>query len=109
MCVSGTLVTCTGKVADNLCGLVMQASMCRRTWTMVKFFVTIAVLFCSNMAIGQSILFDFDNAPVHSSLPVDLSVGGLTAHLSATAQGFSIQPANTLGFTPVGFSGYSIY
>ena len=55
------------------------------------------------------ILFDFDNAPIHANLPIDLTVDGLTAHLSATGQGFSIQPADTLGFTPVGFSGRSIF
>ena len=60
-------------------------------------------------AWAQSILFDFDNAPVHSPLPVSLTVGGLTAQLSATGQGFSIQAANTMGFTPVGFSGNCIY
>jgi hypothetical protein len=56
-----------------------------------------------------SVLFDFDNAPVHTSLPIDLTVGGVTAHLSATGSGFSIQPADTLGFTPAGFGGYCLY
>lgn len=55
------------------------------------------------------VFFDFDNAPVHTSLPVDVVSAGLTAHLSATGQGFSIQPANTLGFTPQGFGGLCIY
>jgi hypothetical protein len=36
-------------------------------------------------------------------------VGGITAHFTATGQGFSIQPANSLGFTPAGFSGNCIY
>jgi hypothetical protein len=53
--------------------------------------------------------FDFDNAPVHTGLPLDVLSGGYTAHLSATGQGFSIQPANSLGFTPVGFSGLCVY
>jgi hypothetical protein len=60
-------------------------------------------------ALAQSVLFDFDNAPVHSPLPLSLTVGGVTAHFSATGQGFSIQAANVLGFTPVGFSGACIY
>jgi hypothetical protein len=60
-------------------------------------------------ATAQPVLFNFDNAPVHTSLPIDLTVGGITAHLSATGQGFSIQPADTLGFTPAGFSGLCIY
>lgn len=54
-------------------------------------------------------LFDFNSAPLHSPLPLDLTVAELTAHLSATGKGFSIQEANVLGFTPVGFSGHVIY
>jgi hypothetical protein len=54
-------------------------------------------------------LFDLDGAPIHTSLPIDQTVGGITAHFSATGQGFSIQPANTMGFTPVGFGGLCIY
>src|SRR5690348_3675875 len=58
-------------------------------------------------AHGQ--LFDFENAPYRSGLPIDITVGDLTAHFSATGQGFSIQAANTMGFTPAGFSGLCIY
>jgi hypothetical protein len=58
---------------------------------------------------GQSILFDFENAPLYTSLPIRLSAGGITAQFSATGQGFSIQPANSMGFTPTGFSGNCIY
>src|SRR5438034_10540500 len=58
---------------------------------------------------AQDILFDFENATVPTSLPLQLIAGGLTAQLSATGQGFSIQPANTVGFTPVSFSGNCIY
>lgn len=54
-------------------------------------------------------LFDFDSAPLRSSLPIDQTVGTLTAHFSATGQGFSIQYANTMGFTPAGFGGLCIY
>ena len=60
-------------------------------------------------ASAQTVLFDFDNAPLHSSLPVTVSSGGLQATLSATGQGFSIQYANALGFTPVGFGGLCVY
>jgi len=56
-----------------------------------------------------SVAFDFENASAGTSLPLDLTVGGLTAHFSATGSGFSIQPANTMGFTPAGFSGLCIY
>lgn len=58
---------------------------------------------------AQTILFDFDNAPLHTSLPISLTVGGVTAQFSGTAQSFSIQPANALGFTPAGFAGNCIY
>ncbi len=58
---------------------------------------------------SRAVLFDFDNAPLYASLPIDLTVGGITAHLSATGQGFSVQRADVLGFTPVGFAGYCLY
>lgn len=59
--------------------------------------------------LGSTVLFDFDNTPVHTSLPIDVTVSGLTAHLSATGSGFSIQQANTMGFTPAGFGGLCVY
>jgi len=58
---------------------------------------------------AQSVLFDFDIAPIHSSLPLSLTSGEVTAHFSATGQGYSIQEANVLGFIPQGFSGSVIY
>ena len=60
-------------------------------------------------ACAQSVLFDFDNASPHSPLPLSLTVGEITAQFSATGQGFSIQEANAMGFTPAGFSGYCLY
>ncbi|MEI7731276.1 MAG: PEP-CTERM sorting domain-containing protein [Verrucomicrobiota bacterium] len=72
--------------------------------------VTLALLgFLTVQAPAASVLFDFDNAPIHSSLPLNLTVDSITAQFSATGQGFSIQAANTLGFTPAGFSGACIY
>jgi hypothetical protein len=59
-------------------------------------------------AAAQTVLFDFNNAPLHAPLPLDLTVGGITAHFSATGPGFSIQQADFMGFTPAGFSGYCI-
>ena len=64
------------------------------------------------LAVGanaQNVLFDFDSLPAHSGLPGAYTVGGITASFSATGQGFSIQPANTMGSTPVGFAGNCIY
>ena len=60
-------------------------------------------------AVAGAQLFDFDNAPIHTSLPIDQTVGGVTAHFTATGTGYSIQPANTMGFTPAGFGGLCIY
>jgi hypothetical protein len=58
---------------------------------------------------AQSVLFDFDTAPLQSPLPIDLTVGGITAHLSATGKGYSIQSTTTAPVVPVGFSGRFIY
>lgn len=71
----------------------------------------IAVGFFLGDAKAQSILFDFDNAPLHSPLPVDLTVGGVTAHFSGNPSfyNYSIQRADALGFTPAGFAGYCVY
>ena len=60
-------------------------------------------------AVAHAALFDFDTAPVQAPLPLDLTVDGITAHLSATGQGYSIQAANTMGFTPAGFGGLCVY
>ncbi len=73
---------------------------------------TILIVLASGLILranAQAVLFDFENAPLHSALPVSLTVGGITAQFSATGQGFSVQAANVLGFTPVGFSGNCIY
>jgi hypothetical protein len=60
-------------------------------------------------AEAQSVLFDFDNAPRYTPLPISLTVGGITAQFAATGGGYSVQAANVLGFTPAGFSGNCIY
>jgi hypothetical protein len=71
--------------------------------------LAIALSAAAALAHGETVLFDFDNAPLHAPLPIDVTAGSLTAHLSATGEGFSIQTADVLGFTPAGFSGYAIY
>jgi len=60
-------------------------------------------------ASAQSVLFDFDNAPLYTSLPLDQTAANITAHIAATGQGYSIQDANVLGFTPPGFAGHVLY
>lgn len=59
-------------------------------------------------AHGQSVLFDFNSTPYFTPLPLDVTAGGITAHLAGTGQGFSIQQAGAFGFTPAGFSGNCI-
>jgi len=55
------------------------------------------------------VLFDFNDAPFHGPLPLDLTAGGITAHFSATGQGVSIQdPATSIGVIPAGFTGHCI-
>jgi hypothetical protein len=68
-----------------------------------------SVCISHNRVVGQGTLFDFDNAPLQSSLPINQTVDGITAILTATGQGYSIQAANVLGFTPAAFSGRIIY
>jgi hypothetical protein len=76
---------------------------------MKTIVVTLASVLLLAGVEAQTVTFDFDSGPYHASLPIDQFAGGITAHFSATGQGFSVQPANALGFTPVGFSGYCIY
>jgi len=72
-------------------------------------FINLEIITVPVTSFAQDILFDFDNAPIYTSLPIYLTSGGITAHLSATGQGYSIQNANVLGFTPAGFSGRILY
>jgi hypothetical protein len=78
-----------------------------------KYVVALIIQCWSSVLISpvfaQAVLFDFDNAPLHSSLPISQTVNGITALFTATGQGYSIQDANVLGFTPQGFSGRVIY
>jgi PEP-CTERM motif-containing protein len=70
--------------------------------------IVMSMLLCAQAQAG-SVLFDFNNGPLHASLPLDLTVGGITAHFSATGQGFSIQDtAQVIGVLPTGFSGFGL-
>ena len=64
---------------------------------------------CAPLSAQNVVLFDFDNAPLYSSLPVDVVAGGVSAHLSATGQGFSIQSTSSAPVVPAGFSGRFVY
>src|ERR1035441_6608834 len=71
-------------------------------------FILLAGLLVSRTQ-AQSVLFDFENAPRYTPLPISLTVGGITAQFSATRQGFSIQFPTSAGVIPVGFSGNCIF
>ena len=71
--------------------------------------IPIFVIVMVSPVSAQLVLFDFDNAPLYTSLPIYQTAGGITAHLSATGQGYSIQNAGVLGFTPPGFAGRILY
>ena len=60
---------------------------------------------------GQTVLFDFDSAPLHSPLPIDQTVNGVTAHFSSSSPfyNYSIQrPSDIIYVTPPGFAGFCI-
>jgi len=89
------------------CNQSMLALQGRKPIKLAAALIT-SIALCVPAEAG-AVLFNFDNVPQYSPLPLDVTVDGITAHLSATGQGFSIQSANVLNFTPVGFSGNSIY
>lgn len=64
----------------------------------------------SGGANGQGVLFDFENAQAGSSLPLNLTVGGITASFTSTGTGgyYIQQPQNTIGVLPAGFSGNAL-
>jgi len=75
----------------------------------VEGFLVLVAAMASAPTIAQSVLFDFDDAPAHTPLPINLTRSGISAHFAGTGQSFSIQNAGVLGFTPAGFSGNSVY
>ncbi len=93
----------------DTCGQSNRENQRNTLRTITAFAAMIAAIATAAPTTAQTVLFEFDNAPLHSPLPTDLTVGGIMAHFSATGQGYSIQRADTMGFTPVGFGGYCIY
>jgi autotransporter-associated beta strand protein len=71
-------------------------------------FVFLAATCACTPATSLGVLFDFENAQVGTSVPLSLTVGGITADFSALGVGggyYIQQPQNTILYTPVGFSG----
>jgi len=102
--------------ALQVCGVVRRACGSTKKWVtnvgrgFRRLPHVIALVLASaalgNAARAQSTLFDFNSGPQFTSLPLDLTVGGITAHFSATGSGFSIQnPVSSIGLMPAGFSG----
>ncbi len=71
--------------------------------------ILVGLTLMARPASAQSVTFDFDTAPYRAQLPLDLTAGGVTARFTAPGQSYSIQLADVLGFTPVGFSGLCLY
>jgi hypothetical protein len=68
-----------------------------------------AASIAASTAAPAQVLFDFDGTSIGTPLPVDITQSGLTAHLSATGAGYSIQdPLQTILVLPVGFSGHGL-
>jgi hypothetical protein len=58
---------------------------------------------------NADVLFDFNSGPQYASLPLTLTVSGVTANFSATGAGYSIQDtAQVIGMLPIGFSGLGL-
>lgn len=93
--------------------LLMRLNMKQNQLRMSSVIVVIVAMFVGAIwalpVRATPVFFDFDSAPRSAPLPIDITVDDLTAHLSATGQGFSIQRADALGFTPVGFAGNCVY
>lgn len=67
-----------------------------------------ACMMSINLAPAQSVLFDFDDAPLHSPFPITITKGGITAHFAGIGYNYSIQD-NSAPVFPIGFSGRDIY
>ena len=85
--------------------LLKKCNFILTTGISILFFCMIAMV---SVVSAQSVLFDFDNAPLHSPLPINQTVNGISARFSATGQGYSIQDINA-SVVPQGFTGRFIY
>jgi hypothetical protein len=77
----------------------------------LKYAILTCFVLCAPANAG-SVLFDFNDPNLrHVPLPLDLTVAGLTAHLSGTGDSFSIQQLgiDTDNVIPAGFTGNCVY
>jgi hypothetical protein len=71
--------------------------------------LSVGLVLAPMVASAQSTLFDFNNGPRYTPLPLDQVSGNIRAHFSATGQGYSIQyTPDAIGMMPAGFSGYGL-
>lgn len=69
-----------------------------------------ALLALAAAARAQPVTFDFNNGPVNTATPVDQFSGGMSAHFAhESIYPYAIWASNVFGFTPAGFSGYSLW
>jgi hypothetical protein len=101
----------------NAADVASQILMCDRQKgisEMMKKFIygILASIVLYARAQAGSVLFDFNDPNLrHTPLPIDLTVAGLTAHLSGTGDNFSIQQLgiDTNNIIPAGFTGNCVY
>jgi hypothetical protein len=75
------------------------------------YAILASAVICAQAHAGM-VLFDFNDPSLrHAPLPIDLTVSGLTAHLSGTGDGYSIQQLgiDTNNIIPAGFTGNALY
>jgi len=75
----------------------------------VNKFLACPLLVLAPCLSAQNVLFDFDNAPPYTPLPINVTAQGVTAHLSATGAGYSIQSISAVPVVPLGFTGNIVY
>jgi hypothetical protein len=72
----------------------------------LMYAILAATIMICTSASGATVLFDFNSGPQFSPLPLNLTVGGITADFSGA---YSIQDvAGYIGVTPAGFSGLGL-
>ena len=58
---------------------------------------------------AQTVLFNFDNAPAYTPLPITLTESAITAHFNTTGQGLFHPECQCAGLYAKGFAGNCIY
>jgi hypothetical protein len=76
-------------------------------WTLVLWVTATAL---AAVPARASVSFDFENVSAGTTLPMSVTVDGLTAQFTPGQYGYSIEDYDVVfGIAPVGFSGHCIY